>query len=122
MDATELNRRLLAVGETIKAKGWATASIDIYASYLAIFDREPGILDPMISYRPSIRASTRNRHGTPSTQDYVRDSWDIKTLDQAVAKLEESAENMPRMNDEESRLDQARAKLSDDDRRLLGIR
>jgi hypothetical protein len=122
MDTIELNGRLIAIGEKIKQKGWASASIDIFVSYLAIFDREPEPLDPMISYCPSIRASTRDRYSTPTTHQFVRDTWDIKTLEQAVAKLEESANDMPRMTDEQDRLEKAKAKLSDEERRLLGVR
>lgn len=121
MNTVELNKRLLAVGDKIKAKGWASASIDIGISYLACFDREPGPLDPMISYRPSIRASTRDRHNAHTTHDFVRDSWDIKTLEHAIAKLEESADQMPTRAAKTARIEKAKAKLTDDERRLLGV-
>ena len=119
---SDMERRLLAVGEKIKAKGWGSASVDIYVSYLAIFDREPGPLDPMIYCHPSIRASTRDRYGSPTTHDFVRGSFDCKTLEQALAKLEETADNMPEMSAETDRIEKAKAKLSDDERRLLGVR
>lgn len=122
MDSIELNNRLLTIGEKIKAKGWASASIDIHVSYLAIFDREPGALDPMIYSRPSIRASTRDKYGTPTTHEFVRDAFDVKTLEQAIAKLEETAINMPSMETEADRIASAKAKLNDEERRLLGIR
>jgi len=128
MDAQELNDRLLAVGRTIKAKGWKSASIDIGISYLAMFYRDPDPPDRlMISYRPSISAtvhhSNRNGDWDDGSRGY-RDSvmWDIKDIDVAVAKLEELAEKMPRMVDESARIKSAKAKLSDDERRLLGIR
>lgn len=54
MDTEKLNTELLAVGDKLRAKGWQAASINIYVGYLAIFDRPPGPLDPMISYRPSM--------------------------------------------------------------------
>lgn len=122
MDSTELNERLVAVGEKLKSKGWESASIDISVSYLAIFDREPGPLDPMIYCRPSIRASTRNRFAAPSTHQFVSDPWDVKTLEQALAKLEAAADDMPRMADEVKRIEMAKSKLSEDERRLLGVR
>jgi hypothetical protein len=126
MDTVELNAELLAVGEKIKAKGWKTASIDIFVQYLAIFDREPGPLDPMISYRPSIRATAHRSdgsfYGSGNSQEYVRDSWDIKSIDQAVAKLHETADGMPTMVEEAARIDDAKGKLSESERRLLGLR
>jgi hypothetical protein len=123
-ETTELNKRLLAVGETVKAKGWPTASINIYVQYLGIFDREPGPLDPMISYRPSITASTRDKYGSPASHEFVRGDgcWDAKTLEQAVGKLQEAADAMPTMAAETDRIEQARAKLSGEERRLLGVR
>lgn len=118
----ELHKRLVAIGEKIKAKGWESASIDIHVSYLAMFDRPPGPLDPMIYCRPSIRASLRDRYGTPDTRDFVRDGWDSKTIEDALAKLEAAAEAMPRMADEVVRIENAKSKLSEDERSLLGIR
>lgn len=129
MDANELHKRLLAVGETIKAKGWKSASIDLGISYLAMFDREPGPLDPMISYSPSIRAtvhhSERNGDWSDGQQGYHAGRlWDrdIKNVDDAMTELERLAEAMPRMADESARIKAAKAKLSDDERRLLGVR
>lgn len=126
MDTSNINERLLAVGKKIKAKGWASASIDIFVSYLAIFDREPGPYDPMISYRPSIRATPHRPdgsfYGNGSAQEYVGDAWDVKSLDEAFAKLDEAADKMPTMADETKRIDSAKNKLSDDERRLLGVR
>lgn len=122
MDPTEFRNRLLAVGETIKAKGWATCSINIYTQYLGIFDIEPGPLDPMIHCSPSISASTRDKYGIPTSHQFVRDGHDCKTMEQAMAKLEETAANMPTMEAEAARFAQAKAKLNDDERRLLGVR
>lgn len=122
MDSTELRNRLVAIGETIKAKGWASASVNIYVQYLGIFDRAPGVLDPMIHFQPSISASTRDQYGIPTSHQFVRDAWDVKTLEQAMAKLEETAANMPTMAAESDRIETAKSKLSDEERRLLGIR
>lgn len=117
-----IDERLVAVGEKIKAKGWASASVDIFISYLAIFDRELSPLDPMISYRPSISASTRDRHGAPTSHQFVRDAWDIKTMEQALDKLEATADEMPKMDDETKRIEIAKSKLSGEERRLLEVR
>jgi hypothetical protein len=122
MNANELNERLVAVGAKIKAKGWESASIDIFVSYLAIFDREAGPRDPMISCRPSIRASTRDRYKSPTTHEFVRDAWDCKTMDQAVEKLEAAADAMPKADEEAARIENAKSKLSDEEKRLLGVR
>lgn len=122
MDSIELKSRLVAVGETIKAKGWASAHTKIFVSYLAMFDREPGPLDPMMSFQPSISASTRDEYGSPTSHEFVRDAWNTKTLEQAIEKLEEAAANMPTMAAETDRIAKAKAKLSDEERRLLGVR
>lgn len=129
MDAVELNNRLISIGEKIKAKGWKSASIDLGISYLAMFDRESGPLDPMISYSPSIRAtvhhSDRNGDWDEGQRGYnVGRSWDkdIKYIDDAVAELERLANEMPSMANESARIKNAKAKLSEDERRLLGIR
>lgn len=122
----EIDKQLLAVGEKIKAKGWQSASVNIYVSYLAMFDREPSPLDPMISYSPSIRATPHRPDGSfegnGSGQDYCRDTWNVKSLDEAIAKLHEAADNMPRMHDEAKRIDAAKNKLTESERRLLGVR
>jgi len=126
MIGDKLNDDLLAVADKIKAKGWQIASIDIFVSYLAVFDGPAGPLDPMIQYRPSIRATAHRAdgsfYGDGSSQEYVRDSWDIKSLVQAVAKLHETAESMPTMADEAARIDSAKDKLTESERRLLGVR
>lgn len=122
MDTNNLNERLVAVGEKIKAKGWASASVNVYVEYLAIFDREIGPHDPMIHCRPSIRASTRDKYNIPTAHEFVKGFFGCKTMDEAIETLEETAEAMPTMADESARLESAKAKLSDDDRRLLGIR
>lgn len=122
INPTELTERLLAIGEKIKAKGWESASIDISISYLAMFDREHSPFDPMISCRPSIRASTRDRYKSPTTHDFVRDAWDIKSLEQALVKLEQTADEMPEMKAETDRIEKIKAKLSDEERRVLGVR
>lgn len=122
MDTQEINSRLLAVADVIKAKGWTGAIIEMGVQYLAIFDREPSLLDPMISWRPSIRASTRDRYGIPTPHEFVKDWFDIKTIDDALKALEVAANAMPRMNEEAARIESAKAKLSDDERNLLGIR
>lgn len=126
MDTAELNARLLAIGEKIKAKGWQSASINIFVHYLAIFDRPLGSLDPMISYRPSISATPHRPDGSffggGGGQEYVADAWDIKSLDQAVIKLHEAADKMPTMADEAKRIDEAKDKLTEGERRLLGVR
>ncbi len=126
MDTTTLNDRLIAVGAKIKAKGWRSASINIYVSYLAVFDRPMGPCDPMISYRPSISATPHRAdgsfHGSGGGQEYVRDTWDIKSMDEALAKLDEAADNMPTMADEAKRIDETRSKLTESERRLLRVR
>lgn len=122
MDTNDIGARLIAVGDKINAKGWASASIDIYVQYLAIFDRESGPFDPMISYRPSIQASTRNKYGHPTSHQFVQGWSDAKTFEEAVQRLEATADEMPRMEDEAARIESAKQKLSDDERRLLGIR
>lgn len=122
MNTQALNTRLVAVGNTIKAKGWESASIDIFVQYLAIFDRETGPHDPMISYRPSILASTRNKFGAPTSHQFVRDARDCKTMDQAVDKLEAAAHAMPKADEEAARVENAKAKLTDEEKRLLGVR
>lgn len=121
MDTTELNERLVGVGNKIREKGWRSASINIYVSYLAILDRPTGPLDPMISYQSSIKSSTRDRYGSPTSHEFVRDAYDVKSIEEAVEKLEAAADNMPSMQDESERINQARAKLSDDEKRLLGV-
>lgn len=121
MDSIEMKNRLVGVGETLKAKGWESVSIDIFITYLAIFDLEPGPLDPMIFYRPSIRASVRDKHDIPTIPHEFVHYDRSKTLEQAMAKLEETATAMPTMAFEADRIEQAKAKLSDEDRRLLGI-
>lgn len=125
MNTNELNGHLTAIGEKIKAKGWQTASVDIHVSYLAIFDRPPCGRDPMISYRPSIRATPHRPDGSffggGGGQEYVDSAWDIKSLDQAIAKLHDSADKMPPMADEAKRIDEAKGKLSEHERRLLGV-
>lgn len=124
MDTAEINAALLAVGEKIKAKGWQSASIDIFVQYLAIFDRPPGPHDPMISYRPSIRATPHRPdgsfYGSGNSQDYVRDCWNIRNFDEAIQKLHETADAMPNMFDEAARIDEVQSKLTADERRLLG--
>lgn len=122
METDALHKRLLSIGEKIRARGWLTASVDIYVSYLAIFDREPSSLDPIIYCRPSIRASTKDKYASPTTHEFVRDGSDCKTLEQALMVLEKSAESMPEMTDEIARVANAKEKLSEDERRLLGIR
>lgn len=118
----DLHNRLLAIGEKIKSKGWESASIDIFVSYLAMFDREPGPLDPMIHCRPSIRASTRDCFKSPDTHEFVRNAWDCKTIDDALAVLESTADAMPTMQEKAAQMEMAKAKLSDDEKRLLGVR
>ena len=129
MDAKELNDRLIAVGEKIKAKGWKSASIDLGVHYLAMFDREPGPLDPMISYSPSIRCTVHHSDRNGDWDDGERGYhagrlWDhdIKDIDEAVVELERLADAMPTMAAESARIKTAKAKLSDDERRLLGVR
>lgn len=122
MDTTELNERLVGVGNKIREKGWGSASINIYVSYLAILDRPTSPLDPMISYHPSIKSSTRDRYGSPTSHEFVRDAYDVKSIEEAVEKLEAAADNMRSMQDESERINQAGAKLSDDEKRLLGVR
>jgi hypothetical protein len=126
MNTDEINKALLDVGEKIKAKGWQMASINIYVSYLGSFDREPGPLDPMISYRPSISATPHRRdgsfRGSGGGQEYVSDGWDVKDFDDALARLHKAADAMPTMAEEADRIDQAAAKLSESERRLLGVR
>lgn len=122
MEDELLQKRLVAVGETIKAKGWPSASIDINVSYLAIFDQPLGLGDLMFSFQPSIRSNTRDKYNYPTQHEFVRDSWDIKTLEQAIVKLEETAGNMPEMAAETDRIEKAKEKLSDEERRLLGVR
>lgn len=126
MDTNEINAELLAVAEKIKAKGWQIANIQIFVSYLAVFDRPPGPHDPMISYRPSISATPHRPDGSfrggGTSQEYVRDAWDIKSIDDAIKKLHEVAEGMPMMFDEAARIDSAAAKLTDNERQLLGVR
>jgi hypothetical protein len=124
---SELKNRLIAIGEKIKCKGWKSVQISINISYLAMFDQKPGPLDPMIFFRPSIRAtvhhSDRNGDWSDGQQGYnAGASWGIKTFDDAVAQLEELAEKMPRMADESARIKAAKAKLSEEERRLLGVR
>lgn len=122
MDTSDLNNRLVAIGAKIKAKGWASASVNVYVEYLAIFDREMGPHDPMIHCRPSIRASTRDKYNIPTAHEFVKDFWGCKTMDQALEALEATAEAMPTMAEESARIESVKAKLSDDDRRLLGVR
>lgn len=126
MDTNELNNQLIEVGKKIKAKGWRTVSIDIFAQYLAAFDLPPGPFEPMIHYRPSIRATAHRADGSffgsGDSQEYVRDSWDVKSVDQAVAKLHEAADAMPTMAEEAARIDGAKDKLTAGERRLLGVR
>lgn len=126
MDTAQINNQLVAVGEKLKAKGWQTAGVDIFVQYLAIFDLEAGPLDPMISYRPSIRATAHRAdgsfYGNGDSQEYVRDSWNIKSIDQAIVKLHETADEMPTMAEEAARIDSAKEKLTESERRLLGVR
>lgn len=126
MDTNNLNAELVAIGEKIRAKGWQTVSIDIFVQYLASLDRPPGPLDPMISYRPSIGATPHRAdgsfYGTGVSQEYVKYSWGIKGLDEAIAKLHEAADAMPTMADEALRIDNIRDKLTESERRLLGVR
>lgn len=121
----DLNKHLLAIGEKLKAKGWQSASIDIGISYLAIFDREPGPIDPMIYCRPSIRATAHRKdgsfYGSGSSQEYVRDSFDVKSVEDAIAKLHETADAMPTMAEEADRIDAAKNRLTEEERRLLGV-
>lgn len=127
MDSKQLNDRLIAIGEIIKGKGWNDSSIDIGISYLAMFDRPQGPRDPMISYRPYIAATV---HHSEKNGDFEQETsrfsdgvmWDIKDLDAAIDALENIAEKMPRMAEESARIKAAKAKLSAEDRRLLGIR
>lgn len=120
MECADFNKRLLAIGEKVKAKGWQAASIDIGISYLAIFDRPPGPLDPMIHFHPNIRSSTRDKHGIPTSHHFGGGFSDIKTLDEALASLEKTADDMPTMAEQADRLAAAKAKLSDEERQLLG--
>ena len=121
MTQEEINRRLVAVGDAVKAKGWKSASINIYGSYLAIFDRPQGPLDPMIQFQPSLQASLPDDYS--GAKNYVRgDIWDCKTLADALRILEESAAAMPSAEDERNKRGGAIAKLSGDERRLLGVR
>lgn len=117
-----INERLVAIGEKIKAKGWASASINIYVEYLAMFDREMGPHDPMIHCRPSIRVSTRDHYRKPTTHEFVKDGWDTKTIEQALDKLEAAGDAMPRLEEKEAEIEAAKSKLSADEQRLLGIR
>ena len=107
----ELRRRLLAAGEMIRAKGWKSASLDLGVSYLAIFDLPPGPHGPMVTFTASIRSN--------SPHNYVP-GWTFGTMEEAVATLEEAAKNMPVFADEEQRKADALAKLSPDERRLIG--
>lgn len=127
MDTLEFNRRLMTVGEKIHAKGWKHASIDIGASYLAMFDRERSPSFDIPRYSASIRAtvhhSERNGDWSDGQQGYNASiGWDVKNLDDAMAQLEMLAEKMPTMAEESARIMTAKAKLSDAERRLLGVR
>jgi len=122
MQNNEINDRLVAVGQTIKAKGWESAMINIFVQYLAMFNRDVSPLDPMISYQPSIRCSTRNQYGAPTAHEFVKDWHNANNLEEALEQLEAAADAMPRMEDEAARIESAKAKLSDDERRLLGLR
>jgi hypothetical protein len=121
IDTEELNRRLVAVGEQVKAKGWPSASINIHISYLGIYDLEPRPYDPMISYYSDIHASSPGKYGAPTSHKFIKDADNIKTIEEAVTKLEECAAEMPTMEDECSRIEAAKGKLTADERRLLGI-
>lgn len=109
----EFKRRLIAAGEKLRAKGWPSASIELGATYSGIFDRPPiPAWDPMIIFSASIRSN--------SPHNYVKD-WTFKTMEEAIAGLENAAENMPVFKDEERRKKDAFEKLSADERRLLGV-
>ena len=126
MDTNKLNEELVAVGEKIKARGWQTVGIDIFVEYLRSFDLPPGPLDPIISYRPSIRATPHRKdgsfYGSGASQQYVKDAWDTKSLEQAIAKLHDAADKMPTMAEEADRIDAAKGKLTESERRILGVR
>jgi hypothetical protein len=126
MDTLKINEQLLAVGEKLKAKGWATVGIRIWVEYLAALDRPQSALDPMLSYRPSISATPHRPdgsfYGSGSSQEYVKDGWGVKSLDEAIAKLHEAADSMPRMFDEAARIDAVKSKLTESERQLLGVR
>lgn len=126
MNTDNLNTELLAIGEKIKARGWQGVSIDIYITYLAMFDRPPGPSDPMISYRPSIRGTAHRAdgsfYGNGSSQEYIGDCWGVKSFDEAIAKLHETADTMPTMAEEAARIDSAKNRLTESERRLLGVR
>jgi hypothetical protein len=95
-------------------------------SYLAMFDRDPSPLDPMISYSPCIRATPHRAdgsfYGNGGSQHYGPDAWNLKSLDEAIASLHNIADKMPTMADEAERIDAAKSKLTENERRLLGVR
>lgn len=122
MNGQEIRDRLVKVGDVVKAKGWESARIDVYVSYLAIFDREPSPLDPMIYCSPSISVSTRDRYGAPTSHQLVKNGHECSTIEEALDKLDETARDMPTRSDEEARIEAARSKLSADEKRLLGVR
>lgn len=127
MNTDKLNAELVAVGEKIRVKGWQTVGVYIFVSYMAALDLEPGPLDPRIQYRPSIQATPHRAdgsfYGSGRSQEYVSDPWrDVKSLDEAIAKLHEAADSMSTMTDEAARIDSIRGRMTEGERRLLGIR
>jgi hypothetical protein len=120
MNEATLNDRLLKIGEKVKAKGWQSAQINIFVSYLAVFDREPSILDPMIYCRPSINSSLRDGYSWKNLE-FVQDGFDSKSVEQALEILEKTVENMPTMEGKLKSIEEARSKLDPEERKLLGI-
>lgn len=117
----------MAIGEKIREKGWKHASIDIGASYLAMFDCECSPTFDVPRYSASIRAtvhhSDRNGDWSDGQQGYNASTrWGVETFHEALVQLEQLAEKMPRMADESARIKAAKSKLSDEEKRLLGVR
>jgi len=127
MDAKELNDRLVAVGEKIKAKGWKGASIDLSASYLGIFDRKQNPAFDVPRYCATIRATVYHSARPGDWSDGLQGfnasiGSDIKNIDDAVSELEKLADQMPLMSEESARIKAAKAKLTDSEKQLLGVR
>lgn len=117
-----LKERLLGVAAKIKAKGWESASIDVRVSYLGIFNREfEPPYDVMIHFGPSIRASTRDKYRHPTAHEFVKSGVPCETFADALNVLDATADAMPTHDEKVRLIEEARAKLSPEDRRLLGI-
>src|ERR1700692_770548 len=98
----ELKARMVAAGEKLREKGWKSASLDLGAHYLAVFDRPPSPYDPMLAFTASIRSN--------SPHNYVR-GFSFESMEEAIAALEHAADEMPSFAEEKAKRESAFSKL-----------